>query len=98
MEVDVLLKKIEMLNDTYIWAISESNKIVREMHKLRKSDDFKKYEKMDKLKKRFSELQSRHIADKKLYDQVVMQSRDYFKNKYNIDIKKVFGRDDEKAD
>jgi len=90
-DVEELIGKLEVLNDTYLWSIQEAKKIVDETEKLIKSEDPKKFSKIDKLRNKFLELQTRHINDKALYNRLIAQSRSYFLKKYNTDIIKLLG-------
>jgi len=94
MEVDELLQQLEILNDTYLWSFDEAHKIVRQIDVLMESDDLKKFDKIERLRDRFIELQQRHVADRKLYDTLISESRDYFINKYNIDLLKILRGED----
>lgn len=88
-DVDELLRKLEILNETYLWSIKEAKKILDETESLMDSNDPKKFNKINKLRDKFMELQNRHIADKALYNKLINESRAYFKKKYNTDIIKL---------
>ena len=94
MEVDELLQQLEILNDTYLWSIDEAHAIVQQVDALMESDNLNKFDKIEKLRDKFMELQRRHVADRKLYDVLVSESRDYFINKYNIDLLKILRGDE----
>jgi hypothetical protein len=94
MEVEELLQQLEILNDTYLWSIDEAHRILQQIDILMESDDLKKFDKIEKLRNKFMELQQRHIADKKLYNTLIAESRDYFINKYNIDLLKILHGDE----
>jgi len=94
MEVEELLQQLEILNDTYLWSIDEAHKIVQQIDVLMESDDLRKFDKIEKLRDKFIELQQRHVADKKLYDNLITESRNYFINKYNIDLLKILRGED----
>jgi hypothetical protein len=94
MEVEELLQQLEILNDTYLWSIDEAHRILQQIDVLMESDDLKKFDKIEKLRDKFMELQQRHIADKKLYNTLITESRDYFINKYNIDLLKILHGDE----
>lgn len=88
-ELEQLLEKLEILNETYIWSIKEAKKILDETNNLLDSDDPKKFKKINKLRDKFLELQNRHVSDKTLYNKLISESRAYFKKKYNTDIIKL---------
>lgn len=88
-ELEELLSKLEMLNETYLWSIKEAKKILDDTDRLLTSNDPKRFDKINKLRDKFLELQNRHIADKVLYDKLINESRMYFKKKYNTDIIKL---------
>jgi uncharacterized radical SAM superfamily Fe-S cluster-containing enzyme len=94
MEVDKLLQQLEMLNDTYLWSIDEAHAIVQQIDALMESDNLKKFHKIEKLRDKFMELQQRHVADRRLYDTLIAKSRDYFMDKYNIDLLKILHGED----
>lgn len=88
-ELETLLEKLEILNETYLWSIKEAKKILDETNQLLESDDPRRFDKINKLRDKFMELQNRHIADKALYNKLINESRTYFKKKYKTDIKKL---------
>jgi predicted nuclease with TOPRIM domain len=88
-ELETLLEKLEILNKTYLWSIKEAKKILDDTNSLLKSDDSKRFDKINKLRDKFIELQNRHAADKALYNKLINESRAYFKNKYKTDIIKL---------
>lgn len=94
MEVEELLQQLEILDGTYLWSIDEAHKIVQQIDALMESGDSRKFDKIDKLRDKFIELQQRHVVDRKLYDTLITESRDYFINKYNIDLLKILRGDE----
>jgi len=90
-DVEELIGKLEVLNNTYLWSIQEAKKIVEETEKLISSKDPNRFSKIDKLRNKFLELQTRHINDKTYYNKLIAQSRSYFLKKYNTDIIKLLG-------
>ena len=94
MEVEELLQQLEILDGTYLWSIDEAHKIVQQIDALMESGDFRRFDKIDKLRNKFIELQQRHVVDKKLYDTLITESRNYFINKYNIDLLKILRGDE----
>lgn len=88
-ELETLLEKLEILNETYLWSIKEAKKILDETNQLLESDDPKRFDRINKLRDKFMELQNRHIADKALYNKLINESRTYFKKKYKTDIMKL---------
>ena len=94
MEVEELLQQLEILDGTYLWSIDEAHKIVQQIDALMESGDSRRFDKIDKLRDKFIELQQRHVVDRKLYDTLITESRDYFINKYNIDLLKILRGDE----
>ena len=94
MEVEELLQQLEILDGTYLLSIDEAHKIVQQIDALMESGDSRRFDKIDKLRDKFIELQQRHVVDRKLYDTLITESRDYFINKYNIDLLKILRGDE----
>jgi len=94
MEIEELLQQLEILDGTYLWSIDEAHKIVQQIDALMESGDSRRFDKIDKLRDKFIELQQRHVVDRKLYDTLITESRDYFINKYNIDLLKILRGDE----
>lgn len=88
-DVEELLRKLEILNTTYLWSIKEAKKILDDTERLMESDDPNRFDKINNLRDKFMELQNRHLADKALYNKLINQSRAYFKKTYNTDIIKL---------
>jgi len=88
---DSMLKQLNTLNQNYIWIIEQGEKILKEVDIAMNAEDFKKVE---KLRDKFIELENRHLRDKKTYNNIIKQSRTYFKSKYNLDLFDYFELED----
>ena len=91
MNADNLLEQLNILNESYVWIIKESEKLLVLINKAWDIDDM---EAIEKYRNKFLELENRHNADKKTYNALIRQSREYFIKKYNIDLLKIFELED----
>lgn len=89
--VEELLEQLEVLNQTYLWTIKESEKILIEIDEAWKKEDL---EKVEQLRERFMEIENRHNLDRACYNKVIKESRNYFKKKYGIDLLRIFELED----
>lgn len=80
MNVDELVRHLELLNESYKWIIDEGSKIYEEINKTTSSA------KLLKLQRKYNELQKRHASNAALYQEMIGKSKTYFKEKYNIDL------------
>lgn len=89
--VDQLLGQLNILNDNYMWIISQGEKILSEVDRAMANNNF---EKVEKLRDKFIELENRHNRDRKTYNEIIKESRSYFKTKYNLDLFDYFELED----
>jgi len=89
--VDYLLEQLNVLNQNYIWIIVQGEQILSEVDKAMAAENF---EKVEKLRDRFIELENRHNRDRKTYNDIIKQSRSFFKSKYNLDLFDYFELED----
>jgi len=90
-DIDTMLEQLNTLNQNYIWIIEQGEKILKDVDKAMNKSDF---EKVEKLRNKFIELENRHLRDKKTYNNTIKQSRLYFKSKYNLDLFDYFELED----
>lgn len=89
--VDDLLKQLNVLNQNYVWILQQGEEILAAIDKAMAKNDFNKIE---KLRNQFIELENRHNRDKKTYNTIIKESRSYFKTKYNLDLLDYFELED----
>jgi len=94
MNADELLNQLETLNSFYVWSIKELNKVADSYKKIEESAEFDLYkeEKLDALVRQYKELEKRHEANERIFKKIITESRQYFLDKYNLDILKITKR------
>lgn len=91
MNIEQLLEQLEVLNQNYLWIIKESEKILKQVNEAMDRGDM---EKVNVLRDKFLELENRHERDRITYNNLIRQSREYFRKKYGIDLFKYFELED----
>ena len=91
MNADNLLEQLNILNESYVWIIKESEKLLVLINKAIDEND---YPAIDKYRDKFIELENRHNNDRKTYNKLIKESRQYFLKKYKIDLLKIFELED----
>jgi len=89
--VDELVEQLTLLNESYVWIIKESEKLLVKINKAWDIDDM---EAIEKYRNKFLELENRHNADRETYNRLIRESREYFIKKYNIDLYNFFELED----
>ena len=89
--VDKLLEQLTFLNQNYVWIIKQGEKILSSIDKAMEENDF---DKIEKLRNQFMELENRHNRDRRTYNALIKQSRSYFKTTYNLDLFDYFELED----
>jgi len=91
MNAEDILEQLNILNKNYIWIIKESEKLIPLIDKAWKTENFSAIE---KYRNKFFELENRHKNNRKTYNKIIQDSRQYFLKKHNIDIIKIFKLED----
>lgn len=94
MNPDDLFDQLAILDDYYRWSIEELNKITKKYIEIEENPDFdlNKEDKLEALTKQFMELDRRHQANEALFKKLILESRQYFLDKYNLDILKLVNK------
>ena len=88
MNAEQLLDQLETLNNFYVWSIKELDKVVNLYKKIEESEEFDLHreDKLWALVKQYEELESRHHANERIFKKIITESRQYFLDKYKLDI------------
>lgn len=91
MDSDKLLQQLDLLSEYYTWSIEELDKITKQYTQIEENLEFDlhKEDKLQALTNQFIELDKRHRANENLFRKLLHQSRQYFLDKYNLDILKL---------
>lgn len=93
-DVEKLLEQLDILDKNYRWSIKELNKLVKKYIEIEENPEFDidKEDKLDALVKQYNELDQRHKANETVFIKLITESRQYFLDKYNLDILKMVNK------
>jgi len=94
MNSDKLFEQLEILDNYYRWSVKELDKIIKKYIKIEENPEFdiSKEDKLDALVNQFNELDRRHKANEAVFRKLILESRQYFLDKYNLDILKIVNK------